>query len=255
MPPDLFRGPNLPRLLTEVRNALGDDAIILATRAPALTDGVNYEIDATTGEFTPAVPSRGERPTVIALVGPPGGGKTTTAVKLALHPDAFGARRVGLLTLDTYRAAAVEQLEAFAGIAELPLEVAFDAADAARALDRLSDCDVILVDTPGRGVRGITQLDWHASLTAVHAEEVHLVLPATVRGEVALATREAHRRCGITHTLLTMLDEVPARASVAELCALLAMPVRWTTAGPTVPDDLSPVGLGRFQQARLMGVA
>jgi flagellar biosynthesis protein FlhF len=250
---DLFRGPSLPRLLEEVRAVLGEDAIIVATRAPAQTDGVNYEIDATTGALEAAAAAARAR--VIALVGPPGGGKTSTAVKLALHPDAFGTRRVGLLTLDTYRAAAVEQLEAFAGIAELPLEVAFDAADATRALARLADCDVIVVDTPGRGARGGADPDWHASLAAVHADEVHLVIPATVRGEVALAAREANRRCGVTHALLTMLDEVPARASVAELCALLALPVRWTSAGPTVPDDLSLVGIGRFQQSRTMGAA
>src|SRR5207244_230331 len=78
------------------------------------------------------------RPLLVALVGPTGAGKTTTAVKLALHGDAFGAQRVGFLTFDTYRAGAVAQLETYAGVAGIPLEVAYEARDVAPALARLS---------------------------------------------------------------------------------------------------------------------
>ena len=254
--PEVFRGTQLPRVLDLVRATLGEEAVIIAIKSPAENDGRQYEVVAAPADFQLATPvSERNRPNIIALVGPPGSGKTTTAVKLALSPEGFANRKTGLLTLDTYRAAAVEQLEVFAGIANLPLEVAFDAADAGRALERLSDCEVVIVDTPGRGLRGATELDWQASLAAVRADEVHLVMPASIRTDIARAIRDAHSRCGLTHTLITMRDEMPAGSSISELVNALALPMRWLTAGPAVPEDLNRVITGRAQRPYIHGVA
>jgi flagellar biosynthesis protein FlhF len=180
-------------------------------------------------------------PFVIALVGPTGAGKTTTAAKLAVHPDAFGGRRVGLLTLDTYRVGALEQITTYADVARLPLEVVYDAREATGALGRLLDCDVVIVDTPGRGPRDRAAAgEWRALLAAIAPDEVHLVLPAALRADVAAATRDAFASCGTTHLLLAKLDEVPGERGVAELAAELALPGRWVTDGQDVPTDLRP---------------
>jgi flagellar biosynthesis protein FlhF len=218
---------------------MGEDVVILTTRGPAETDGRNYEVVAAPPgwNYTPVPALR--HAAVVALIGPPGAGKTTTAVKLALSPAGFAGQRVGLLTLDTYRAGALEQLQLFADIAGLPLEVAWDAAEAGSALQRLDHCDVILVDTPGRGLRGATDLEWLAALAAVRADETHLVLPACMRSDAITAMREAHRRCAPTHALLTMVDALPPAAGVAEARAAAALPVRWLTHGPNVPADIT----------------
>ncbi|MDZ7630603.1 MAG: hypothetical protein U5K74_04380 [Gemmatimonadaceae bacterium] len=91
---------------------------------------------------------------MIALVGPTGAGKTTTIAKLAANVHAFGTWRVGMITLDTFRVAGLEQIATYAEITGCPLEVAYDSEDAARAIAQLTSVDVILVDTPGRQSEG-----------------------------------------------------------------------------------------------------
>lgn len=270
--PETFRGPALQPLLATIRKAHGSDAILVSMRNPSETDGSNYEIVVAPPEwdFAPAfgITSAAEsddrahlelvetaQPTAapttqrkagerkrhtIVLVGPPGSGKTTTAVKLALHGLAYGDRTVGLLTLDTFRAGAIEQLQVFADIAGLPLEVAYDAADVERALESLAHCDVMIVDTPGRGLRDRCDLEWQACLAALHADEVDLVIPAGLRLDVALEIRDASVRFRPTHAILTMVDQLPADASIGPMRDALALPIKWITDGPSVPADLRP---------------
>ena len=241
-----FRGPDLAQLLAAVRLAFGEDALVVSTRGPAQTGGHDYEVIAAPADAilpAPASVASTERPLVVALVGPPGGGKTTTAVKLALNPFAYGGRSVGLLTLDTFRAAGIEQLGIFAEIAGIPLEIAYTAEDVDGAIDRLGDRDVVIIDTPGRGTGDRTRTELRALLAAASPNEVHLVLPAGLRSDVAMAARDAHRWCGVTHLLLTQVDEVPGRSGISELRHQLGLPVRWTASGQEVPSDLNVVPL------------
>ena len=174
----------------------------------------------------------------MALVGPTGAGKTTTAAKLAVHPEAFGGRKVGLLTLDTYRVGALEQLEIVAEVARLPLEVAYAAGEVEGALRRLAACDVVIVDTPGRSPKADALNDeWRALLAAARPDETHLVLPATLRPDIAVSVHTAH---AATHLLLSKLDEVPGEAGVADLALALPLPARWVTDGQEIPADLRP---------------
>jgi flagellar biosynthesis protein FlhF len=170
-------------------------------------------------------------------VGPTGAGKTTTAIKLAVHPDMLGtAPHVGFITLDTYRAGAVAQLETYAQVAGIPLEVVYEAADVAPALARLADCDVVIVDTPGRGPKEDGDGEWRAVLDALAPDEVHLVMPATMRADVAEAVRDT---VGASHLVITKLDEVPGESGVTELAARIDLPVRWVADGQAIPADLA----------------
>lgn len=264
---DTFKGPDLQSILADIRRARGDDVLIVSTRGPATTGG-DYEVDVAASHnveslrerlgaalpaTTPVATGRATgasapKAHVVALVGPPGAGKTTTIVKLALHGDAFGGRRVGLITLDTYRAAAVEQLHTFAEIAGLPLEVVHRPGEVDAAFARLTGCDVILVDTPGRNPRNRLDLEWRAPLKAIAADEVHLVIPASMRVDVACSMRDMYRGADITHTLVTRIDELPDASGVIELTDALDLPARWVADGHEVPLDLRPASahlLGR----------
>lgn len=248
---ETFRGRDLQRVFAVARLALGEDAMIVSTRMLHHAGQPLVEVVAASApdverfqrrlEPTPLPapdPARG-RPLVLALVGPTGAGKTTTLAKLAVHAQAFGGQRVGLLTLDTYRVGAVEQLGTLAEIAGLPMEVVYASQDVPAAMERLADRDVVLVDTPGRGPRAVGD-DWGAALAELRPDEVHLVLPATFRLDVAEAVRQAHDPLGPTHLLLSKLDEVPGEAGLAELADRADLPVRWVTDGQEVPSDLRP---------------
>jgi flagellar biosynthesis protein FlhF len=250
-----FHGTDLRRVFDEARQALGDDAIIvrshmsrdaghqrvevIAARA-ADVERLRVQLSPTAPVLQKTVGGRGRfGPYVVALVGPTGAGKTTTAAKLALHPEAFGEQRVGLLTLDTFRVGAIEQMQAFAEIAELQLEVVYDEREAIGALKRLDDCDVVIVDTPGRGPRSREDsARWQALLKPLSPDEIHLVVPATIRTDVAIALRDVYAPVAPTHVIISKADEAPEDGGLAALAAALDLPSRWMTDGQGIPDDL-----------------
>lgn len=275
---DTFRGTEPQRVFEAARVALGDDVMVVRTRTYREAGQTFLEILATSpgevAEFESQLecgplPERTgrknlSRPVVMAMVGPTGAGKTTTIAKLASHPRAFGERAVGLLTLDTYRVGAVEQLAIFADLAGLPLEVAYGPGEVDEALRRLSFCDVVLVDTPGRSPRSeVLNGEWGAMLAEARPDEVHLVLPAVLRGDIAEAVGRSFARYGATHLLMTKIDEVPGEAGVADLAAAIGLPARWITDGQEIPTDLRPaaprllgsLGLSPATEARLRSVA
>jgi flagellar biosynthesis protein FlhF len=175
-------------------------------------------------------------------VGPTGAGKTTTLAKLANHPDAFGGRRVGLLCLDTYRVGAVEQARIYAELSRLPFEAVHEPGDTPRALRRLRGCDVVLVDTAGRGPAAARDLDETGeALARIGPGEVHLVLPAGLRADQARRVVAAWKARGATHVLPTKLDECPDDPTPFDLALHHRLRVRWSCDGQEVPADLHAV--------------
>ena len=242
---DRFSGRSVSEALDRLRAELGDDALVLHTH----TRTHEVEVVATTesevqrfGAALESPPPRrksGRRSRVVALVGPTGSGKTTSAAKLALSDIAFGGSRVGLISLDTYKIGAFDQVQTYADLADLPLDVLSDAVEAGAALTRMSTCDVILVDTPGRTPKATpSESGWRKTLAALQPDEVHLVLSAGIRDHVADGYKEHYSDLGVTHLLLTKLDEVPDEIGVARLADRMNLPARWLTDGQTVPDDI-----------------
>ncbi|MEK9502516.1 flagellar biosynthesis protein FlhF [Gaopeijia maritima] len=243
---ETFRAARSRHALEAVRDLLGDDAVVLRTRRVGdevrVQATTTWELDAFQRKLRPAPlagPRFGRPFRMVALVGPTGSGKTTTLAKLALGERAFGGGNVGVISLDTFRIGAVEQIQTYADLADFPLEVLSDVAEVPGALKRLKGCDTVLVDTPGRGPReSADEMSWRRILKLLRPEEVHLVLPAGLRAEVAAGLRQFYAPLAPTHLLLTKLDEVPWEEGVAELADGVGLPTRWVSDGQDVPADL-----------------
>ena len=262
-----FRGADLSRVADRARRTLGDDVMILHTRT--VRDGgvpmvevlaaPSTAIDRVRAQLEPApfpanMRKADGRPYCIALVGPTGAGKTTTAAKLAVRRGMFGGARPGLLTIDTYRVGGMEQLATYAELADVPFEVVYDAREVDAAMKRLSgSCDVIIIDTPGRSPASAELTErWRSLLDALHPDEVHLVIPASLRADLAVDIGRAYRvtrnPCGATHLVLSKVDEVPRESGISDLALSLELPTRWVTDGQDVPGDLKP-GVPRLLRA------
>lgn len=247
-----FRGRDIRRVTLAAEEALGADAMIVSTRVLRTQPPQVEVVAAAAGDVerfrrrieptplrAPSADARRGRPLVVALVGPTGAGKTTTLAKLAVHPGAFGGWRVGLLTIDTFRTGALEQLEGYARVMGLPLEVVYASDEVGPALERLASCDVVLVDSPGRSPKNPEQNQaWMELLTEIGPDEVHLVVPAPMRLDAAVAALDSYDALGITHLLLTKLDEVVEDAGVADAAVEMRLQTRWVTDGQEIPVDL-----------------
>ena len=185
---------------------------------------------------------------VVVLVGPTGAGKTTTLAKLAAQLHLHQGWRVALLTADTFRVGAVEQLHAYARLIGLPCEVAPTPGALQRALARAADADVVLVDTSGRGHHDGRRMQELAAFLAAAREaagpdeagglEVHLVLAAPTRRAEVDAILAAHRPLA-DRLLLTKLDECESAPEALVPAAAAGLALSYCCAGQRVPEDLA----------------
>lgn len=198
---------------------------------------------------------------IVALVGPTGVGKTTTVAKLAAGFRIEARRRVGLLTIDTFRIAAVQQLRAYAEIMDLPMEVVEKPDQMKPALDRLGDVDLVLIDTAGRSPRSDARIDQLVELLrSAQPDETHLVLSSTSSAASIQLALRGFAPVRPTAAILTKLDEAPQTAGV--ISAVVAndnfqgVPLSYTTNGQQVPDDIATADaeslLSRLLTAKVM---
>jgi flagellar biosynthesis protein FlhF len=188
---------------------------------------------------------------VVALVGPTGVGKTTTVAKLAANFKLAQGVRVGLVTVDTYRIAAVEQLRTYAEIIDLPLAVVNDPVEMPRAFDELGAVDLVFIDTAGRSPRDEVKIRELAEfLGQARPDEVHLVLSAVAGHRSLCSTVERFTALPVDRLILTKLDEAEGMGGVLGMLGLAGRPVSYVTTGQAVPDDIEPADRKRL--ARLI---
>ena len=190
-------------------------------------------------------------PTVAAFVGPTGVGKTTSIAKLAARLSLRERVSVGLVTVDTYRIAAVEQLQTYARIIGLPLHVAATPEETAAALDALSDRDVILIDTAGRAPQDAAHLAETADLLGLNdgggrTIETHLVLSLTTAARPLRAAADRFAALRPRSVVLTKLDEAETAGAAVGVVRRLGAPVSLLSTGQDVPDDLEVATTARL---------
>ena len=203
---------------------------------------VESEIECT----DPICPQPGRRK-VVALVGPTGVGKTTTIAKLAANFRLRDGVKMGLVTVDTYRIAAVEQLRTYAEIIDLPMKVVTSPPEMRRALDELAGLDLVLIDTAGRSPRDDLQIqELKSLLSEADVDEVHLVMSLTASLRSIEATAEKFAAASTTSMILTKLDEAAEMGTLLSASRKVQLPISYLTTGQDVPDDIEPANASRI---------
>ena len=186
-----------------------------------------------------AIPVHRGTQRVVAMVGPTGVGKTTTIAKLAGNMRLRERHRVGLITVDTYRIAAVDQLKTYAEIIDLPMEIVATPREMRDAVASLSDQDIVLIDTAGRSPQNDVQIqELKVMLAEARTDEVHLVLSSIVSSANLSNIVRRFRSVGITSAILTKLDEADSLCDLIPFFRDEQLPISYLTDGQSVPDDI-----------------
>ncbi len=180
-------------------------------------------------------------PSVFTFLGPTGVGKTTTLAKLAAYLKIKRQIELGIISLDTYRIGAVDQLQTYANILEVPFNVAQSKTELTGALNDFRHCDAVLVDTTGRNylnrehVRRLHSL-FHKAQKFNH----FLVLSATAKDEDLKQTILHFREIDINSLIFTKLDETVHHGCILNQLLRFNYPISYMGTGQRVPEDIEP---------------
>ncbi len=215
----------------------------------AVPDAEHHDVDVLQGQLLKIVAQQlptcdgiqqvvGQR-RVVALVGPAGVGKTTMLAKLAAEYHLRLKRRVGLITADNFRIAAVDQLRTFADIMDVPLHVVTTPREMRAAIQQLQDYELVLMDTPGRSPEDEVKLQELKSILGDgQPDEVHLVQSGVSAASHWRRCLERFSEISLTAVMLTKMDEAHPAGHLVPILTRGTIPVSYVSAGQIVPDDL-----------------
>lgn len=176
---------------------------------------------------------------VVIFVGPTGVGKTTTLAKLAAKLFIDEHYEIGLITADTYRIAAVEQLKIYGEILKLPIEVSYTTEEVLEAVKKFSNKDLIFIDTAGRSYKDIDQTnEIEEILKAVDTKEIYLVLNTTFSNRALITMLENYYFLNDYKLLITKLDESEGLGNIINMIKISEKDLSYFTDGQNVPDDI-----------------
>lgn len=179
------------------------------------------------------------KPTVVIFVGPTGVGKTTTLAKVAANYTLNHKKKVGFISADTYRIAAVEQLKTYAEILGIPMSVVYSATEIQDAIKKFSDKDIVLIDTAGRSHRNKTQFEeLKTMISASNADEIFLVLSTTTSIRNCREILSNYDFIKEYKLVFTKLDETPITGLILNTRYLTGKSLSYMTNGQSVPDDI-----------------
>ncbi len=194
----------------------------------------------------PIAASDGE-PTVVALIGPTGVGKTTTIAKLAATFKLVQGLDVGLVTLDTYRIAAVQQLKTYADIIGIPVNVILTPEELKQARKTFAGKDIVLVDTAGRSQRDAKKMDeLQVFLDAGNFDQIHLVISAATNDANLEDIMKRFAPLATEHIIISKMDEAACPGHVLRIVLESDKRLSYVTTGQEVPDDIEAADARRF---------
>jgi len=240
---------DVDELLAEalVRSAVED--LHTAENAGLITEYIEKRIERFLRVTGPITLEPGT-PRIIALVGPTGVGKTTTAAKLAAYFSAVERENIAIIAADIFRVAGIEQMRAYAKILKIPIDVVLTPTDMKSTIASHGDKDLVIIDSGGSSPYDwMHVLELTSFLKEAGGAQIHLVLSAATRCKENLAVLERFASMDIHSLLFTKLDETRDYGSLLTLAIKSKRPISYLTAGQDIPDDIeaaSPTKLARM---------
>ena len=176
---------------------------------------------------------------MVSFVGPTGVGKTTTIAKLAAELSLNQKKEVALLTLDTYRIAAIEQLKIYSKIIDIPLSIARDKKEFQEALQLYKDKDIVLIDTAGSSRKDEKQMkELMDFLKGDVSVETHLVLSSTDQEDILFSNIKRFYPLSVDRLIFTKLDEANSFGMLFNIAMKTNKAISYFTTGQKVPEDI-----------------
>ncbi|WP_244969122.1 flagellar biosynthesis protein FlhF [Tissierella praeacuta] len=180
----------------------------------------------------------------IFFIGPTGVGKTTTLAKIAANFVLKNKYDIGLITSDTYRIAAVEQLKTYSDILQLPLKIAYNKKEMIDAIDYFSSKDIILVDTAGRNHNDIEQLQQLKDiLYTTKSKEIYLLVNANIGCRALKTLIEKYAFLEDYRIIITKVDETESYGNILNIKYITNKQLSYFTIGQNVPDDIETINV------------
>jgi len=189
------------------------------------------------------------KPNIYMFLGPTGVGKTTTLAKIAARLSLVENKKIGLITADTYRIAAVEQLKTYSEILGIPLEVIYEASELQEAIEKFKDKDYILIDTAGRSHKSKElKSDYDDLVRYLKDVKIYLVMSMTTSFKDLKSIIDSYGFLKEYRLLFTKLDEATSYGNILNLKVLTGKPLSYFTIGQSVPDDIEVADKERIIQ-------
>lgn len=240
-------------LVNEIENSLKKESNI-----DSILAGIYQKIILKLGE--PSIIHMGDKQKVVFFVGPTGVGKTTTIAKIASKFKLNEHKKVAFVTSDTYRIAAVEQLNTYANILDVPVRVVYTEEEMRKALEDFKDYDLVLVDTAGRSHKNDEQRNEVVNLyKSIQADakdfecDCYLVLSVTTKYRDLISIAKAYENLGDFKLLFTKLDETGTLGNILNIKLMTGASLSYTTAGQNVPDDIETINVQKLAKQLLGG--
>ncbi|HPY96636.1 MAG TPA: flagellar biosynthesis protein FlhF [Candidatus Cloacimonadota bacterium] len=205
-------------------------------------------------QITGPVKFNQDAPTVVLVMGSTGVGKTTSVAKLAALYKFTYRKRVALVSVDSFRIAAMEQLKAFSDIAKIHFEAAYSNNDLIDKINKLKNYDVILVDSAGINIKNIKQLiALKETIRVSRADEIHLILNMTTRYLEIKETLKSFAMIPYNGVILTKLDESSYFGDILNISVEMDKPFSYISFGQNIPEDISLANRNELAQIILRG--
>ncbi|MBQ1392751.1 MAG: AAA family ATPase, partial [Lachnospiraceae bacterium] len=237
-------------ILDEIKNTIRKD-----TEIDQILATIYQKIVLKLGK-TNLIENNSEETNYIFFVGPTGVGKTTTIAKIASDLKLRKKAKIALITSDTYRIAAVEQLRTYANILGVPLKVVYSEEEMKNAKDEFAEYDIVLIDTAGRSHKNIEQTeDMERLLNAIPEErrKIYLVLSATTKYKDLVKITETYSKITKYNLIFTKLDETCCIGNILNIKMLTGAALSYSTSGQMVPDDIEAINPQKIAKQLLGG--